>query len=119
MEHGGDLLQKYVSNLKLLRNQAGITQQELADRTGLTRSRINNYEQGVRKIEKDVAATLADFFNVDLDYFYALTSSPSGPKLRESESVMLEAYRELNSDGQLRVYDYILDLIRGGRYTKE
>ena len=46
-------MSKYQSNLKLLRSKAGITQQELADRTGLTRSRINNYEQGFRKIEKD------------------------------------------------------------------
>ena len=110
-------MSKYQTNLRILRNQAGITQQELADRTGLTRSRINNYERGIRKIEKEVAETLADFFNVDLDYFYARTKSPSGSYLSEAETEMLDSYRKLNSAGQLKVYDYILDLIRSGRYS--
>lgn len=32
---------------------------------------------------------------------------------------MLEAYRELNAEGQRKVYDYILDLINTGMYSKK
>ena len=111
-------MSKYQSNLKLLRSKAGITQQELADRTGLTRSRINNYEQGVRKIEKEVAEIFADYFNVDLDYFYGRSKTPSCACLSEAESAVLDLFRELNPAGQLKAADYLLDLIRGGRYSK-
>lgn len=110
---------KYSNNLKLLRKQAGLTQQELADRTGLSRSRINNYEQGIRGIEKSIAEIFADFFNVDLDYFYARSSSPYDDRLLETEAEMLDAYRELNAEGQRKVYDYVLDLINCGRYSKK
>ena len=32
--------------LKLIRNERGLTQQELADKIGITREQINHYENG-------------------------------------------------------------------------
>ncbi len=110
---------KYPSNLKALRMQAGLTQQELAERTGLQCSRINNYERGIRKIEMSVAEIFADFFNVDLDYFFARSDSLSEIRLLESEEALLDLFRDLNAEGQHKVLDYALDLCNGGRYTKK
>jgi transcriptional regulator with XRE-family HTH domain len=54
--------------IKELRKEAGITQEELAKKTGLTRSAIAQYES--RNVEPTASAIikLADYFNVCADY---------------------------------------------------
>lgn len=51
-----------------LRKARGLTQQELAKYTGLNRTRISNYELGIREPNFETQELLADFFNVRLDY---------------------------------------------------
>lgn len=54
--------------LKLLRDEAGISQQYLADKINISKSSISKYEKGERTPELDTFEALADFFNVDMDY---------------------------------------------------
>ena len=53
--------------LLYLRKRANLTQFELADKTGISRSRINNYENGIREPDFDVLQTFAEFFGVTTD----------------------------------------------------
>ena len=101
--------------LRSLRAQKSMTQQELADKTGLSRSRINNYEQGIREPDFRTAEILADFFNVDLDMLYSGSSSPVS--LSETEMTMIDFFRSLNGNGQKKVLEYALDLINAGSYS--
>lgn len=101
--------------LKALRKRDKLTQQELADQTGLSRSRINNYEQGIREPDFETAEILADFFNVDLDTLYSGASSSA--ILSESESTLISLFRSLNSAGRLKVLEYALDLNNAGNYS--
>ena len=57
-----------VKNLRKLREERGLTQQRLAELTGISKSRIYSYESKER--EPDIAGliTLADFFSVSIDY---------------------------------------------------
>lgn len=66
----------FSDRLKELRNARGITQQQLADWTGLGRTRIGNYERGVREPDFETQEILADFFNVRLDYLMDRKSTP-------------------------------------------
>lgn len=50
--------------IKLFRNKNGLTQQQLADRTGLTLKSIRNYENGVREPNSKAMVALEKFFNV-------------------------------------------------------
>lgn len=59
---------QYALRLAELRNAKGLTQQQLADLTSLTRGRLNNYEQGTREPDLVTLQSLADFFNVTTDY---------------------------------------------------
>ncbi len=52
--------------LKYLRKRAGLTQEELARRTGLKRGRIAMYEVGKREPDFETLEILADFFNVNM-----------------------------------------------------
>ena len=101
--------------LRALRSRENLTQQELADKTGLSRSRINNYEQGIREPDFGTAEILADFFNVDLDMLYSGFSSSAS--LSETEQTMIDFFRSLNAGGQKKVLEYALDLINSGSYS--
>lgn len=58
----------FKDRLAELRKARGLTQQELAKYTGLNRTRISNYELGLREPNFETQELLADFFNVRLDY---------------------------------------------------
>lgn len=53
--------------LTSLRKQEGLSQKELADKTGLTRSAIGMYETGKREPDFETLEIFADFFNVNMD----------------------------------------------------
>lgn len=55
--------------LKMLRLRHYYTQQEIADKLGVTRSTISNFEIGRRKPEIDMLEKLAAIYGVDLNYF--------------------------------------------------
>ena len=63
-------LDKPIFSVRLaeLRNNRGLTQQQIADETDLTRARLNNYEQGIREPDLTTLTKLAQFFNVSVDY---------------------------------------------------
>lgn len=59
---------------KRLRIAAGLTQEELAQKLGITRSRVGMYETGKREPDFETLELIADFFNVDIDYLLGRTS---------------------------------------------
>ena len=59
---------KFNDVLKRLRNEARISQQELANRIGISKSSINMYERGEREPGIETLKTFADFFGVGMDY---------------------------------------------------
>lgn len=54
--------------LRKLRKEMGISQQELADRLSISRSTLAQYEVNRRVPEFRTLTSLADFFNVSVDY---------------------------------------------------
>lgn len=56
------------SNIKLLRNQKKISQEELGKVLGVTTSAVGQYETGVRNPSYSVLNKLADYFGVTVDY---------------------------------------------------
>ncbi|WP_333594995.1 helix-turn-helix transcriptional regulator [Anaerospora hongkongensis] len=66
---------QYALRLAELRSAQGLTQQQLADLTGLTRGRLNNYEQGTREPDLVTLQSLADFFQVTTDFLLGRTDT--------------------------------------------
>lgn len=63
--------------LKLLRENSGLTQQQLADNTNISRSSIAQYETN-RKMPDPVGfKVLSDFFGVTLDYLLGFSDFPT------------------------------------------
>lgn len=57
------------SKLKTLRKSQKLTQQTVADRAGITRATLSNYEINRRVPDMRTLQKLADCFGVGLDYF--------------------------------------------------
>ena len=54
-------------NLKTLRKRMGLTQQELAEKFGVRKTTISNYETSVSSPPKNGLVEIANFFGVSLD----------------------------------------------------
>ncbi len=58
------------TKIKDLREKAGMTQTELADKLGLSKSVVSAYEKGIRNPSFKVLPLLAKIFNVTELYFF-------------------------------------------------
>lgn len=64
----------FMTVLKQLRLAKGLTQGELAEALGVRRSRLSMYELGQREPDFETLETIADYFNVDIDYLIGRTN---------------------------------------------
>ena len=64
---------KFNERLKLLRREAGLSQQDFAKQLGTSKSSINMYERGERQPNFETLELIADYFNVDIDYLLGRT----------------------------------------------
>lgn len=58
----------FAGRLRELRSQRGLTQSELANRIGVNKQTISQYERGVREPNFETLDALCDYFNVSSDY---------------------------------------------------
>ena len=70
-----DAMNKYGIRLRELRTQNGYTQVQLAKLLHISRSRLAMYEQGNRQPDFEMQETIADFFNVSIDYLFGRDQS--------------------------------------------
>lgn len=87
------------SRLRHLRQMAGLLQQDMAKKLGISNSAYGFYEQGKREPSFEMTEYLADFFGVTLDYLMGRKDVPStdGDVFYSSESENLVAVPILGS----------------------
>lgn len=93
-----------VKNLKQLRQNARISQQQLANIIGISQQSINKYEN--HNVEPDISTLidLADYFNTSVDYLIGNTNiqhkieKVSRYDLNDEESKLIDEYRRLDDD---------------------
>lgn len=61
--------------IKTLREQAGMSQEKLAKRLGITRSSVNAWEMGISTPSTQYIAELARLFRVSADYLLGLSET--------------------------------------------
>lgn len=68
----------FSNRLKLLRKEHNLSQMELARQLGcVSKSSVNMYERGEREPSFETLETIADYFNVDLDYLLGKSDVPN------------------------------------------
>jgi transcriptional regulator with XRE-family HTH domain len=82
-------MSKFSDRLTELREKQGYTQEDLAKLLKVSRSTVSMYEQGKREPNFKMQETIADFFNVNIDYLVGRGND-------DNEKILIEIYR--NSD---------------------
>lgn len=67
----------YYKRLRELREDADLTQRQLASMLGLTQPQYFRYEQGYRDLPTDILIRLADLYKTSTDYILERTNDPS------------------------------------------
>ena len=95
---------EYGNRLKNLRENAKLTQDQLAEKLNTSRSRISMYEQGKRQPDFEMQEAIADFFNVNIDYLFGRSDTEMDQ--------LIEAASKLNKDDFRLVLEYVKRLNR-------
>lgn len=90
-----------MNNLKKLRIERKLSQQELADLLHTTQQSVYKYEKGITSPNFDTLSHMADIFDTSVDYLIEHTSisrkiEPTEEwELNEDEQALLRKYRKL------------------------
>ena len=92
----------FADRFKQLREESGLTQEELARRLCVSKGTVGNDESGARTPRKlDDLNSLADYFNVEIDYL--LGRSNSRPEYDLEEQWIISCYRNADEDTRLGI----------------
>ena len=112
----------FASRLRQTREQAGLTQLELAEKLGVTKSAVGNYKNGVSSPKWDVLVRIFDVLHVEPNFLYQDSFSPpvsDSVHLTPAQTTLLTSFDQLNDEGQDKVISYAEDLNRTGYYKKD
>ncbi|MCI9175336.1 MAG: helix-turn-helix transcriptional regulator [Lachnospiraceae bacterium] len=90
-----------MDNLKKLRLEKGLTQQSLAEKLNIGQQSVYKYEHHITEPDIDMQKTIADFFDVSVDYLIGHSSCPHKIEevhptdLNHTELALLQKYRSL------------------------
>ena len=80
------------SRIRKHRKEVGLTQEQLADKIGVTKSRISNWEQGINRPDADILAALCKALKVSPSIL--LDVHLTDDELNEHEKKVIKAYRQ-------------------------
>lgn len=104
-------------NIRRLREDHGLTQQELGDIAGVTDKAVSSWEAGLREPRMGAIQRMADYFHVTKCSI--IEDDPDSFRhVSEDEAKLLNLYHKLNKEGQEKLTDYADDLVRSEKYIK-
>ena len=99
----------FAENLKYFRKRAGLTQQELADKIGVSRSTIGMYESAEREPDFETLEAIADVLNVNMSIL--LGEEKSTPVISDEGevSVIFNQLNDVNKSAALAALKALLE----------
>ena len=114
----------FSQNLKQLRKDRHLTQQQLADKLHISQSSLAMYERGLRAPNFDMCILIADFFNVPLDKLIGnmapgtpplvmfsgvggIESSPPSSPENELDRQIIDLFRSLPEQDKMKALGYL------------
>ena len=107
--------------LKMLRGRRGLTLDDLAEQTGLSRSALSNYETNESKeVSQFALVTLAKFYGVSTDYLLGLSAfqKPRNVDVTMTELSEVAFNRMVNSEMDMDVLNRLIEHKRFPQLTK-
>lgn len=82
MEKGGGRVRDIGKNIRQLREEAGLTQEELAEKLFVTRQTVSNYENGHTRPDLDMLLMIAEVLHADVTHIlYGVPTPPDKKRL--------------------------------------
>ena len=124
--------------IKFFREEAGLTQNQLAERADISREAIGNYEKGRRTPPVDIAQRIAAALNMSVDdLLYPDNMKPNktrafvfsdknmkelSKKLDARSEIISEIVQNLdkmNEEGKQKAVEYVRDLVKIPEYRRK
>ena len=64
------------NRIKDLREDSHMTQQQIADKIGITQRKYSYIETGVQQLTDEILVMLSNFYGVSIDYILCQTNNP-------------------------------------------
>lgn len=80
------------SRIRMYRKERGLTQEQLADKINVTKSRVSNWEQGINRPDADILTDICRVLNVSPSDL--LNVHLSSDDLTARERKVIQAYRK-------------------------
>lgn len=104
-------------NIAELRRREGWSQEQLADRLGVTRQSVSKWESGSATPELEKLTALADLFGVSLDHLVRGTEDTAAPELKKQVEELSRYVRGYVYDSPVRLWGLPLVSVRLSRHT--
>lgn len=107
-----------MDNLKKLRLSKNMSQQALADQLNTSQQSIYKYENHLTEPNIEMLTTMADFFNVSVDYLIGYSSCPRKIEpvqemdLNTSEMSLIRKYRLLPATTKIVLQELINEFLQ-------
>ncbi len=96
--------------LRRRREELGLTRAELAERLGVSRSAVGNYETGISAPKEEILLQLFDALQVDPNYLYQDSFHTAAFSCSREEQRLLEKLRRLPLTGRQTVHTLVNSL---------
>ena len=95
--------------IKKYRKEAGFTQEEMANRLGVTTPAVNKWENGNSKPDIELLAPIARLLNISLDTLFSFREKLSDVEIEE---IIRKMDRMFSEEGYEKTYEWVLDIIK-------
>lgn len=103
------------NNIKKLRIENDMSQSQLADKLGVTRAAVSQWENGTFFPRMGMVQRIAGVFGVKVSD--VIGNNHSTGELSYEEEQLLKAYRQLNAKGRARLLEDAKTMIASGMYA--
>lgn len=104
MEAGkGVQAMSFGERLRRRREEKGMTQQQLAQQLGISKSAVGNYETGVSMPREDVLLQLFSALDAEPNYLFQDSFHSGGGALSSGEQQLVQRYRALSAKGKAAI----------------
>ncbi len=98
----------FSERLCLARKRLGLSQQAVADKLGVSRNLLSNYERGTRQPDFQMLCTLAKFYGTTTDFLLGMTDEFKPPKKRcKQDAMLINEFLSLNDESKAALKEYI------------
>lgn len=111
--------QHVATRIRQRRVLSGITQQELANRLGLTYQQVSKYCIGTNRVTAGILHDLAEIFNVDVSYFFEGMDEGLKKKSIGEERLYTELSRNFHGITDLDLQRQAVEIVRRLRKYNE